>query len=169
MKYNFSKPARVSKTFSRMKRCWVRAVHASGNCLREIKHMYSTLLSLLTWKVKKSAVPLISKTDILVTMNKVLRVLFTWLFNGNLSSHTSQVTRLQNGDLGSKVPPTLRENLVGGPLRNLSMHLWHLMNCIPESWGNDLVVKPLSMKCHGSQQKSLVIGKRSTLVPFLKW
>ncbi|PKU41309.1 rna-directed dna polymerase from mobile element jockey-like [Limosa lapponica baueri] len=65
-------------------------------------------------KVKESVPPLMSKTSKLVTTDKgkaeVLNNIFDSVFTGNLSPHTSQVDELQDGDWGSKVPPTIRED-----------------------------------------------------------
>ncbi|KFQ85226.1 hypothetical protein N337_10020, partial [Phoenicopterus ruber ruber] len=66
-------------------------------------------------KVKESAPPLISRTGKLVTMNDgkaEVPNFFASVFTGNLSSHTSRVDGLQDGDWGSKVPPTVREDQV---------------------------------------------------------
>lgn len=52
-------------------------------------------------------------------------------FNGNLSSHTSQVGGLQDRVWGSKVIPTVREAQVHDHLRNLNVH--KSVRCIPES------------------------------------
>ncbi|KFM05399.1 hypothetical protein AS27_15836, partial [Aptenodytes forsteri] len=67
-------------------------------------------------KVKESILPLMSKTGKLVTTDEekaeVLNNVFASVFTGNLSSLTSRADGLQGRDLGSKVPPTVREDQV---------------------------------------------------------
>ncbi|KAK4831209.1 hypothetical protein QYF61_016046 [Mycteria americana] len=79
-------------------------------------------------KVKESLPPPpapISKTGKLVTTDEekaeVLNNFFASVFTGKLSSHTSQVDGPQDGDWGSKVPPTVREAQVRDHLRNLNI------------------------------------------------
>ena len=67
-----------------------------------------------------------SKTGKLVATDEekaeVLDNIFASVFNGNLSSHASQVDGLQGRDWGSKVLPTVREDQVHDHLRNMSIH-----------------------------------------------
>jgi len=64
----------------------------------------------------------------------VLYDIFGSVFSGNLSSQTSRVGGLQGGDLGSKVPPAVREDQFQDHLRNLYIYKsMGLMRCIPES------------------------------------
>lgn len=62
-------------------------------------------------------------TGKLVTMEKA-EVLnsFASVFNGNLSSHTSQVDGLQGRDWGSEVPPSVREDQVHNDVKNLIVY-----------------------------------------------
>ena len=65
-----------------------------------------------------------SKTVKLVTTDEkadVLENFFASIFTGNLSSQISQVDGLKDGDWGSKVPPTI-EDQVRDHLRNLKTH-----------------------------------------------
>jgi len=66
-----------------------------------------------------------SKTGKLVTMDKekaeIVKNFFASVFTGNLSSRISQVHRPKDGDWGSKVPPTVREDRVRDHLRNLNI------------------------------------------------
>jgi len=54
--------------------------------------------------------------------HEVCNNFFASVFTGNPSSHTSQVYGLQDGDWGSKVPPTVREDQVHDHPRNLNVH-----------------------------------------------
>ncbi|KFR00034.1 hypothetical protein Y956_06354, partial [Nipponia nippon] len=67
-------------------------------------------------KVKESISPLMSKTSKLITTDEekaeVLNNFFASVFAGNLSPHTSQVNGPFDGDQGSEVPPTVREDQV---------------------------------------------------------
>jgi len=65
-------------------------------------------------KVKESVAPVMSKTGKLVATDEekaeVLNNIFASVFNGNLSSHASQVDGLQGRDGGSEVPPTVKRS-----------------------------------------------------------
>jgi len=65
-------------------------------------------------------------TGNLVTMGKekaeVLNNFSASVFTGSVSSHTSQVDGLQDGDWVSKVPPTVREDQVHDPLSSLDVY-----------------------------------------------
>ncbi|KFQ69267.1 hypothetical protein N335_01811, partial [Phaethon lepturus] len=67
-------------------------------------------------KVKENVTPLMNRAGKLVKSDeekaKVLNDFFTSVFIGSVSSHTSQVDGLQDGDWMSKVPPTVREDQV---------------------------------------------------------
>jgi len=71
---------------------------------------------------KKAYPHLMSKTAKVVTTDEeqaeVLNNCFASIFTDNLSSYTSQVDGLQDGDWGSKVPPSVREDQVCDHLRN---------------------------------------------------
>jgi len=78
-------------------------------------------------KVKESVSAMMSNIGKLVTTPdvekaQVLNNFFTSVFTGNLSALTSAVNGPQDGHWGSKVPPTVREDLVYDHLRNLSIH-----------------------------------------------
>jgi len=81
-------------------------------------------------KIKESVGPLRNMTGKLVTVDEekaeALSNIFASVFTGSLSSHTSRMGGPQDGDWGSKVPPTEREDQVRDHLRDL-------MRCIPES------------------------------------
>ncbi|KFO61438.1 hypothetical protein N302_13003, partial [Corvus brachyrhynchos] len=66
--------------------------------------------------VSQKRKPPINNTDKLETTDEetaeLLNSFFASVFNGNLSSHTSQVGGQQDGDWGRKVPPTVSENQV---------------------------------------------------------
>jgi len=83
------------------------------------------------------------------------------------------VDGLQDGDWGSKVPPTVREDLVPNHLRNLNIH----KSVAPEqvhprlvSELADVVAKPLSMTFEKSWQSGEVPGywKQGNIAPFFK-
>ncbi|KFQ80133.1 hypothetical protein N335_04342, partial [Phaethon lepturus] len=67
-------------------------------------------------KVKESVLPFMSKTGRLATMDEeradVLNDFFASVFTVSISSHTSQGDGLQDGNWGSKGPPTVREDQV---------------------------------------------------------
>ncbi|KFR00189.1 hypothetical protein Y956_08025, partial [Nipponia nippon] len=67
-------------------------------------------------KVTESIPPLMSRSGKLVTTDEekaeVLNNFFASVFTGNLSSRTPRVDGLQDGDWGSKVLPTVREDQV---------------------------------------------------------
>ena len=67
-----------------------------------------------------------NKTGKLVTMDmekaEILCNIFASVFTGSLSPHTSQVDHPQDGDRGSQIPPTVREDQVCDHLRNLNVH-----------------------------------------------
>jgi len=52
---------------------------------------------------------------------EVLSNIFASVFTGKLSPHPSQVDVPEDGDQGSKVPPTVREDQVCNHLRNLNI------------------------------------------------
>lgn len=86
-------------------------------------------------KVQESVRPAIINAGKLVTLDKdeveLLNNFLALVFNGKLSSHTSQMGGLQDRVSGSKVLPTVREAQVHDHLRNLNVH--KSMRCIPES------------------------------------
>jgi len=76
-------------------------------------------------KVKESVPPLMNKTGKLVTMDEQKAEalnFFALVFTCSLSSHTSQVDGLHDGDWRSKLLPTVREDQVQDHLRNLNIH-----------------------------------------------
>ncbi|PKU34574.1 rna-directed dna polymerase from mobile element jockey-like [Limosa lapponica baueri] len=86
-------------------------------------------------KLKESIPPLIRKTGKLVKKDEekaeVFNNVFSPVFTGNVSPHTSQVYGPQGRDWGSYVPPTVGEDQVCDHLRNLN---------IPKSMGPDVVL-----------------------------
>ncbi|PKU49163.1 rna-directed dna polymerase from mobile element hypothetical protein [Limosa lapponica baueri] len=104
---------------------------------------------------------------------EILKNFFASVFTGNLSPHTCGVDGLQGRDWGSKVPPTVREDEVCDPLRNVDIHKSMGADKMHPRFLRelaDVVAKhsPFYLKSHGSQVKALVTGKRETLHPFLK-
>jgi len=77
-------------------------------------------------KVKESVPPLMNKNGDLVSTGKeeaeVLHNFFASVFTGTLSPHPSRVHGPQDGDQGSKGPPTVKEDQVHDSLRNLNIH-----------------------------------------------
>ena len=75
-------------------------------------------------KVKES--PLMNMNCNLVSTEEekaeVLNNFSASVFTGNISSHTSRADGLQDGDLWSKVPPTVRKDQVCNHLKNLNIH-----------------------------------------------
>jgi len=66
---------------------------------------------------------------------EILSNIFTSVFTGNLSSHTTQVDGLLDRDLRSKVSPTVREDQVCYHLRKLNIQKSMGLDTSPEGIG----------------------------------
>jgi len=104
---------------------------------------------------------------------EVLNNIFASVFTGNLSPHSSPVDGLKDGDQRGKTPPTVREDQVRDPLRNLNVHKFMgLDEMHPRVLRElaDVVTKSLSVIFERSWQSSEVPGdwEKGNVVPIFK-